>query len=159
MPSSFPSFVLFRFAVLFESLGFQHGDVIHLCIGNHNLTLPLSFGAWILGGVVSVGDVNLEPRGVAGQLNDTAAKIVFCTPDTSNLVKAAVAKSEQGSKVKAFCLGRSAGEWCEDVYGALEGVGADHCPTPYTPLRPKKEPCVIFWSSGTTGKKLNWARK
>ena len=54
-----------KFAVLLKSIGFGKSDSAHFCVGNHNQLFPGCFGVWILGGVCSVGDINLEVRGVA----------------------------------------------------------------------------------------------
>ncbi len=58
-----------KFAVVFRNLGLGRGDVIHMVVGNFNLSFSASFGIWILGGVTSVGDVNLEARAIAKQVN------------------------------------------------------------------------------------------
>ncbi len=57
-----------KFAVLFQRLGLDKGDVIHLVVGNFNLSFSACFGIWILGGITSVGDVNLEARAIALQV-------------------------------------------------------------------------------------------
>ncbi len=43
--------------------------VVHLVLGNHNLVHSVCFGVWILGGVTSVGDPNLEPATLAKQVH------------------------------------------------------------------------------------------
>ncbi len=55
---------------MFYDLGVRRGDVVHFLVGNHNHLYPACFGVWILGAVLSLGDVNLEAKTVARQLKD-----------------------------------------------------------------------------------------
>ena len=54
--------------VLGRSCPFSAGDVIHLAVGNHNLVHSLAFGTWILGGVASIGDPDLEATTISKQV-------------------------------------------------------------------------------------------
>ena len=57
-----------KFAViLHERFGFRRGDWIHFCVGNENLLFPLIGGAWLLGGVASIGGVALGPKAIYDQ--------------------------------------------------------------------------------------------
>ena len=58
-----------RFAVLLQQHGLGHNDVVHMVVGNNNLAYSVAFGCWILGGITSMGDVNLEARSIALQVN------------------------------------------------------------------------------------------
>ena len=57
-----------KFAVIFGNLGLGKDDVIHLVVGNNNYTVPACGGIWILGGIVSLGDVALDSISIAGQV-------------------------------------------------------------------------------------------
>jgi hypothetical protein len=61
-------YVCYRFATYFKQHGFKAGDTIHLVVGNYNLCYSACFGAWILGGIPSVGDINLEAAAIARQV-------------------------------------------------------------------------------------------
>ena len=92
-----------RMAVfLKQRLGLSHGESVHLCVGNHNMTHPTALGTWILGAVASVGDLNLEVRGVASQLDDISARAAFCSPETADLMKAAVKSCRNPERVSLF---------------------------------------------------------
>ena len=60
-----------KFAVILGGLGFQKGDALHVCIGNHNYCYALFGGVWTLGGLCSCGDVALDPNAIAGQVSQT----------------------------------------------------------------------------------------
>ena len=70
----------FRLAVLLKNHGFCSGDTAHLLMGNHLLTFPACFGCWILGGVPSLGDVDLDAKEVAKQVDQ-----LFLQKDVSSL--------------------------------------------------------------------------
>jgi hypothetical protein len=59
----------YRFSVIFQQYGFTTGDAIFAYVGNHNLLYPAFGGAWILGGIVSSGDVSLDYTSMASQVN------------------------------------------------------------------------------------------
>ncbi len=60
-----------RYACVLHDAGIGSGDVIHCIVGNENHLYPLAFGAWIIGAAVSTGDINLEAKLVATQLQLT----------------------------------------------------------------------------------------
>lgn len=142
-----------RFAVLLKDLGLEKGDIIHLVIGNANLTFPISFGAWILGGIVSHGDVNLEPKSIAGQLVDTKAKLVCCTPQTAPSVKEAVQLVTPDILTKICSLGDVEG--CKNLTRNLALVDVEKSPEPYSASNLEDEIAIVFWSSGTTGLRVD----
>ena len=141
--------LFFRFAVLLRQHGFACGDVIHVVTGNHNWTYPLVFGCWILGGVASLGDVNLEPRAVARQINESNAKYVICVPEAANLISKACQYVHGTAKV--FSLGHATASPMENVLASIKTHDPANCPTPHVASDPKTETILIFWSSGTTG--------
>lgn len=130
----------------------EKGDTVHLVVGNHNMTFPISFGVWILGGIVSLGDVNLDSKSVAGQFEDTGAKFVVCIPQTADTVKKAAQLTEQNSGPKICSLGEVEG--CYNLIEKLHLVNIGQSPQPYSTSNPESDAMLVFWSSGTTGK---WA--
>ncbi len=57
-----------KYALVFKQLGFKKGDGLHMVAGNYNNSFLALFGAWILGGYGSCGDVNLDSKAIAGQV-------------------------------------------------------------------------------------------
>ena len=84
-------------------------------------------------------------------MDDTDAKMIFCTAETSELVKEAVFLCKNNKTIKVFCLGSEGADWCEDAKAAIEDCSPIDCPDPYIAKDPKEEVMIIFWSSGTTG--------
>jgi len=144
-----------KFSIILEDMGFVKGDSLHACVGNHNYTYSFFGGCWALGGICSCGDIALDPKAIAGQLEDLKARFVICTEETVDRVKQAVAKveAEGNTKVKVLSFGKVEG--CTDVLGLLESVDLESR-TPPEPVRfseeeIKSEVNLVFWSSGTTG--------
>jgi len=136
--------------VVLNSLGFGAGDTMHVVIGNNNAKLPLAFGAWILGGTFSSGDVNLEARAVAHQLKDTQPKLLVCSPATLKLTSHALDECQITHKPKLLCFGPDLGE--ENNLLAMEKqASVGQCPDHHIPEDPTKPTKTIFWTSGTTG--------
>ena len=138
-----------RFSILLGDLGLKPEDTIHLVTGNSNMTYPISFGAWALGAIVSLGDINLEPQGVAHQLKESEAKLVFCTPATSDLVRKAVDILGKDNDIRILCLGDAHG--LDNILSKLETAEGKSFPAPYNSPDVEREIIQIFWSSGTTG--------
>jgi len=146
-----------KFGAFFNDVvGLKPGESVHLVVGNFNLCFSACFGVWIAGGVVSLGDVALEPRAIAEQLVALGAKAVFCVPETADRVREALelakAKNNYMSECKAFCFGAEDG--FDNVREILEAVDPTDCPRPYAVASPGQlytEKVVVFWTSGTTG--------
>ncbi len=141
-----------RFAVIYkDKFGLGEGDVIHLCVGNNNYQFGAVGGIWILGGVASCGDIALDENAIAGQLRDTGAKLIICNPDTHNNVRRAVEKvmSTSKKKIHVMCFGDVDG--CENILAMMENTDESMAPEPHVAKDVKKEMCIIFWTSGTTG--------
>jgi hypothetical protein len=83
------------------------------------------------------------------QLSETNARIVVCIPETSALVKEAVARLE-GSSLKAFCIGDT--DWCENICRLAEDVSSLDYPSPHVSNNTENEIVYIMWTSGTTGR-------
>ncbi len=50
-------------------MGVERNDVVHMVVGNVNVALALALAVWRIGAVLSQGDVNLEDRSIANQVN------------------------------------------------------------------------------------------
>lgn len=137
-----------QFGALFQQRGFQRGHVVHLIVGNHNLTYPICFGTWILGGCISAGDVNLEPRSLAQQLNTLSTRYLICSPETKNLAAEALKLADRPEDVQTFCLGSN--DMFEDLLATLKNIDPIECPDPVNVDTDNDVP-IVFWSSGTTG--------
>ena len=87
------------------------------------------------------------------QLKDTQAKLVLCVPEFSSLVERAVGLLDPTTTIRALCFGET--PWCENAFDLLDGVDPADCPEPYTTNDTKGETVVIFWTSGTTGERMN----
>jgi hypothetical protein len=66
-------------------------------VGNCNLSIPLSFGAWIVGGIISNGDVALDPGTIAKQVRlalieslSIGVGIFFTHPSAKHVLKFAL---------------------------------------------------------------------
>ena len=64
--------------MLLQQHGLGHNDVVHMVVGNNNLAYSVAFGCWILGGIASMGDVNLEARSIALQVNSELYYACIC---------------------------------------------------------------------------------
>ena len=53
---------------MFQKLGLQKGQCIHIMTGNHNYSYLANFAAWHLGAFTSTGDVALDEDTIAGQV-------------------------------------------------------------------------------------------
>jgi len=62
---------LCRLAVILNEMGLKKGDIVHAIIGNHNATFSLAFAIWILGAILSTGDINLEAKAIGLQVKVT----------------------------------------------------------------------------------------
>ena len=51
-----------KIAAFFRQLGISKKDVIHLIIGNHNITFPILGGIWHIGGVCSISDTTTDEK-------------------------------------------------------------------------------------------------
>jgi len=140
-----------KFAVLFKNLGLERNDSIHLVVGNYNESYGAIGGMWILGGVASCGDVALDDQAIAGQLKDTGAKIVFCTEETVANVTKAVHAIESKSKKKVHIYGFGEVSGVVNVFDLIKDIDESLAPDPVVAKDPKKDICIIFWTSGTTG--------
>ena len=95
----------FRVAIFLKKrLDLAPGDAVHLCLGNNNMVHPTCLGIWALGAVTSIGDVNLEAPAIASQLEDIKARAAFCTPETAELMKAAVDACHNPESIALFWL-------------------------------------------------------
>ena len=56
-------------SIVFEKLGLQKGQCIHIVVGNHHYSYLSTFAAWHLGAFTSTGDVALDEDTIAGQVN------------------------------------------------------------------------------------------
>ncbi|TRY63736.1 hypothetical protein TCAL_04290 [Tigriopus californicus] len=137
-----------RFGAFLEQRGFKIGQVVHLILGNHNMTFPICFGAWILGGCISSGDVNLEPRSLSQQLNSLSTRFLICTPDTKDLAVEALNMVDRPQDIQAFCLGPN--DMFEDLSATLKNIDSIECPDPVD-VDTNSDVPIVFWSSGTTG--------
>ena len=142
-----------KFAKIFKDLGLREGNTIHACVGNHNYTYSLFGGAWILGAVVSCGDVALDSSAITCQLLDLQAKVVVCTSETCEKVinAAKVASSKLAHDIKVISFGAVQGAL--DVIEMLNTTDGSQSPEPvqYSDDDLKNKEAVIFWTSGTTG--------
>ncbi|XP_059093403.1 luciferin 4-monooxygenase-like isoform X1 [Tigriopus californicus] len=137
-----------RFGAFFEQHGFKRGHVVHLILGNENLTFPICFGAWILGGCVSTGDVNLEPRSLAAQLNTLSTRFLICNSETKQLAMEALKLADRPQDVQTFCLGPN--DVFEDLLDHMKNIDPIQCPDPVD-VDTESDVPLVFWSSGTTG--------
>ena len=140
-----------KFAVLFKNLGLEKDDCIHLVVGNYNESYGAIGGIWILGGVASCGDVALDDKAIAGQLKDTGARVVFCNEDTVANVTKAVHDLESKSKKKIHIFGFGQVSGVENVFDLIDAIEENQAPDPVVAKNPRKDICIIFWTSGTTG--------
>ena len=104
-----------------------------------------------MGGVASCGDVALDDKAIAGQLKDTGARVVFCTQDTVANVTKAVRDLESKSKKKVHVFGFGKVSGVENVFDLIDAIEENQAPDPVVAKNPKKDVCIIFWTSGTTG--------
>ena len=58
----------FRISIVFQKLGLQKGQCVHIVVGNHNYSFLTTFAAWHLGAYSSTGDVALDDDTIAGQV-------------------------------------------------------------------------------------------
>ena len=70
--------------MIFRQYGFGKGDGIHMVLGNRNHSFLALFGALLLGGFGSCGDIALDAPAIAGNLcrrrNQVKYKnCIFCT--------------------------------------------------------------------------------
>lgn len=133
-----------KFSKILAHYGVEKGDRIHVCLGNHHLTYVIYGAVWILGGVVSCGNVALGADGIRSQLTDINAKLMICIPDVAEKMKMA-------TETQILTLGQVDG--CVDILEKFSNIAEDGSPDPiwFSEEDVKKEDCVIFWSSGTTG--------
>ena len=61
-------FFLRRFAATFAEAGVKKGDVIHMLLGNSKNFFSACFGTWILGAILSSGEVGQEAKAIADQV-------------------------------------------------------------------------------------------
>ncbi len=59
---------LLRFAATFAEVGVKKGDVIHMLLGNSKHFFSACFGTWILGAILSSGEVGQEAKAIADQV-------------------------------------------------------------------------------------------
>ena len=143
-----------RIASAFSKLGFKAGDVIQTgystCL---DFYWPI-FGAWMCGGVVSLGDPSLNPDLIKYQILDLKSKIIVCSSEHALKYSKIVASLTVEEKPMLFVLDvlenkvpigcRSFTELFED--DGLDAPSYESLP-PYNPL----DRLVVLWSAGTTG--------
>jgi len=112
-------------------------------------------GVWLLGGKVSGGDIALDSKAIAGQLETIEAKFVVCHPSMAVKVSEAVRSLSDPTKVKVFSLGEAAAGWSNatNILRLVKEADGAKAPEPetYTDEQMRKEVFHVFWSSGTTG--------
>lgn len=140
-----------KYAKIFQELGFNSGDGIHILVGNDNHSFLTVFAAWHLGGFASCGDVNLDANAIRHQLNDIQAKLVICNRQTSAKVQEALDKEPTlASKVQILCLGESC-EGLTNVLELLDKETIDDSPEVFSTGNVERDLLLVLWSSGTTG--------
>ncbi len=80
-----------------------------------------------------------------------AASLVVCVPETAKLAQESVGLS-QTKTAKIVCLGKND---CGalDILPLILNSEDTASPEPHKSLKPKEEVSVIFWTSGTTGRR------
>ena len=58
-----------RLATVFNNLGVERGDSIHIVVGNHHYSLLICFAASYLGASASLGDPALDSNSITSQVN------------------------------------------------------------------------------------------
>ncbi len=140
-----------KFAVFYrDTLNLGKGDAIHLIVGNHNFTYPALGGIWILGGVPSLGDVGLDEKSIASQLKDTNAKLVICVDETWKRARNAI-ELVDNKKIHLYSFDSKNKDQVENILEKLADIEEHYAPDPVEVKSTKRETCIIFWSSGTTG--------
>lgn len=140
-----------KIASVFHNFGFRKNNGIHIVVGNYNSSFLALFAAWYLGGFGSCGDIALDAKAIAGQINDTKAKFILCLPETAENVLEAVKLSERSDCTKVFCFGDFPG--CENLLTLKNAADAAKSALPEAVDADDVmvDRLVVFWSSGTTG--------
>ena len=63
-----------RLATVFNNLGIESGDSIHIVVGNHHYSLLICFAASYLGASASLGDPALDSTSIASQVSRDSYK-------------------------------------------------------------------------------------
>ena len=79
---------------------------------------------------------------------------MICTPEFSTTVINASKKSNftSNNDTQIVCLGEASG--CLNLFELMKDIDEKDAKEPVEILSPEKENLIIFWSSGTTGRRL-----
>ena len=104
-----------RVAGELQNLGFGPGDVLHTgyssCL---DFYWPV-FGAWLCGGVVSLGNPHLANSAIKQQIQDSEAKVVVCSASECGKYQAVAQElKNEGHPVKLCVLNASLDEILPD---------------------------------------------
>ena len=125
-----------------RSLGFCHGDVLHVHLHNCTEFVVAYMAAATLGGLTSPSNPAYTADELATQLDDSGAKILLSSEPYRACVTAAVAR--QGGEITVSFIE-------EEGSFARAAPRADAAP-PDVPIRPDRDLVVLPYSSGTTGR-------
>lgn len=122
---------------ILQQAGLKKDQVVQIVMANNADYFWPIFGAWLLGGVVSLSDPGLHHDVLKKQLDDGQAKIIVC----SQYVKEKVKLANKEHHAKVFVIEHE--QWqvrqqMNSILKAPEDVNVD-------------DTTIIFWSSGTTG--------
>ncbi|MCF8084007.1 MAG: AMP-binding protein, partial [Deltaproteobacteria bacterium] len=127
-----------------QDMGIQKGDVMGIISWNR-LEYPEVFGAAMKGGfVLAHFSPRLKPHELEHLINDSRARVLFFGPEFQGPMKDI---QDQLSKTQTFV---SFGESESGITGYRDLLDGHPTQEPRIEIR-KKDPLVIFYTSGTTG--------
>lgn len=143
-------------ARFFHKLGLGRDDTCHLYLPNTTDFFYPVMATLLCGGVISMGDPKIKASFMALQLDDTEAKIVFCTKNNLDEVKKAVAlRATATNPVHIIVMLTGPHSPSERVYSyeevMVEGEALTENPD-HTKTWKRTDRMAVIWSSGTTGR-------
>jgi acyl-CoA synthetase (AMP-forming)/AMP-acid ligase II len=118
---------------------------VALLMTNCTAYVEIMYGVLKAGAVIVPLNLAVNDAGIVGMLRDSAARILFCTPDQMKRVDTFRDQLDEGLAV--ICVGQTDVEADFDYAAWKEGHPDSD---PAIPVR-EDDPCNIIYSSGTTG--------
>ena len=138
-------------------LGFGPGDVLQTGYSNHPCFYWPVFGAWLVGGVVSVPDPNLPPRQVKLQIEEAATKVIVCSLEFVDKYSQIIQDLKEDGRQAPLLYVLDALEdeplppEAQSFQHFLLNIEDDSVCMPALPAYDPTKPFTILWSSGSTG--------
>ena len=127
-------------------LGLRHGDRLGVLMGNSIEMVETLFAGWRVGAVVVPFNFRLTGPEVAFQLSDCSPSVVVVDAHLAPLLSSACAELPHPPKV--VVLGGPGGERTR----SFDELLADADPAPYDRLVDDRDPALLMYTSGTTGR-------